>query len=425
MARDVFISHSAHDKSVAEEICQALESSELTCWIAPRDLRPSRAFSAEITRAIQRCRAMVVIVSNHANSSPQVLSEVELAVNCEVPIVTFAIEQITEFGSLQYNLGGRTWIQSSIPPPSADIAELQVAVKNLMHQTDPSPPRNLSPSESLTARTGQVSARARSDFRKPLFLALIAIFVPTFVAYHLVESCLDKALSKFIPDSLTTALVLMALAIVATPYLAGQDVGPLKVPKVSETSARNLRIAGPILLITLLVILFVPLRFVLRQECNLIKNGSAEEGDVAWNAAMWTEGADGHLEIAVDYARRGSRSFKIWAPQPHHLRWVQRLRLEAHANYLLTAWVRTQDVAHSAQGEAADRGANIAIQFISPPQNPIHSEPLFYTNDWRQASVRFSTDEAIDIEVQLQLGAYSSTTTGTVWFDDVRLNRTW
>lgn len=34
MARDVFISHSAHDKAVADAICAALEEAAIRCWVA-------------------------------------------------------------------------------------------------------------------------------------------------------------------------------------------------------------------------------------------------------------------------------------------------------------------------------------------------------------------------------------------------------
>jgi hypothetical protein len=63
MARDVFISHSAQDKKVAETICGALEQGGIQCWVAPRDLRPGRSFPGEITRAIQQSKVILMIFS--------------------------------------------------------------------------------------------------------------------------------------------------------------------------------------------------------------------------------------------------------------------------------------------------------------------------------------------------------------------------
>src|SRR2546421_5205266 len=80
MPRDVFISHSAQDKKVAETICGALEQGGIQCWVAPRDVRPGRSFPGEITRAIQQNKVLLMIFSRHSNSSEQVLREVQLAV---------------------------------------------------------------------------------------------------------------------------------------------------------------------------------------------------------------------------------------------------------------------------------------------------------------------------------------------------------
>ena len=77
MPRDVFISHSAQDKKVAETICAALEESGIQCWVAPRDVRPGKSFPGEITRAIQQSKVMLLIFSTHSNSSEQVLREVQ------------------------------------------------------------------------------------------------------------------------------------------------------------------------------------------------------------------------------------------------------------------------------------------------------------------------------------------------------------
>ena len=40
MAHDVFLSHSARDRSYADAIRAKLESRGIRCWIAPRDIRP-------------------------------------------------------------------------------------------------------------------------------------------------------------------------------------------------------------------------------------------------------------------------------------------------------------------------------------------------------------------------------------------------
>jgi hypothetical protein len=135
MARDVFISHSAQDKSVAEEVCAALEKSGVTCWVAPRDVRPGRSFPGEITRAIQQSKVMVLVFSGHSNSSEQVLREVQLAVEAHLPIVRFRIEDVTLTDDLRYYLSAPHWLDALTAPLSKHIARLEVAVKELLDQS--------------------------------------------------------------------------------------------------------------------------------------------------------------------------------------------------------------------------------------------------------------------------------------------------
>jgi hypothetical protein len=89
----------------------------------------------------------------------------------------------------------------------------------------------------------------------------------------------------------------------------------------------------------------------------------------------------------------------------------------------LTAWVRTKDVEHSSEG--ADCGANVGVQFTTPQlQYPAQSGAVFGNTDgWQQVSVTFDTDDRKSADVLLQLGCYSGTTTGTVYFDDLQLER--
>jgi hypothetical protein len=143
MARDVFISHSAHDKAVANAICEALEAAAIQCWVAPRDVRPGRSFPGEITRAIRQSKVMVLIFSGHSNSSEQVLREVQLAVDCHLPIIRFRIEDVVLTDDLQYFLSTPHWLDALAPPLSAHITRLERAVRELLGQSTEDPGRNV------------------------------------------------------------------------------------------------------------------------------------------------------------------------------------------------------------------------------------------------------------------------------------------
>lgn len=135
MARDVFISHSAQDKNIAETICRALEHDGINCWVAPRDVRPGKSFPGEITRAIQRTKVLLLIFSRHSNSSEQVLREVQLAVDSHVPIIRLRLEDIPLSDDLRYYLSTPHWLDALSHPLSKHIPPLVAAIKELLGPT--------------------------------------------------------------------------------------------------------------------------------------------------------------------------------------------------------------------------------------------------------------------------------------------------
>ena len=52
MEHEVFISYSSSDKTIADAICHTLEQHEISCWIAPRDVRPGIPYAREIILVI-------------------------------------------------------------------------------------------------------------------------------------------------------------------------------------------------------------------------------------------------------------------------------------------------------------------------------------------------------------------------------------
>ena len=135
MAHDVFISHSAQNREVADAICAALEKTGIRCWVAPRDVRPGRSFPGEITRAIQQSKVMVLVFSSHSNNSEQVLREVQLATDSRLVIIRFRIEDVALTDDLRYFLSTPHWLDALTPPLSKHIARLQLAIKELLDQS--------------------------------------------------------------------------------------------------------------------------------------------------------------------------------------------------------------------------------------------------------------------------------------------------
>jgi len=134
MAHDVFRSHSAQNREVADTVCTALEKAAIRCWVAPRDVRPGRSFPGEITRAIQQSKVMLLIFSSHSNNSEQVLREVQLATDSRLPIIRFRIEDVALTDDLRYFLSTPHWLDALTPPLSKHIERLEAAIKELLGQ---------------------------------------------------------------------------------------------------------------------------------------------------------------------------------------------------------------------------------------------------------------------------------------------------
>ena len=122
----------AQDKKVAETICGAMEQQGILCWVAPRDVRPGKSFPGEITRAIQQSKVMLMIFSRHSNTSEQVLREVQLAVDCRVPIIRLRIEDIPLSDDLRYYLSTPHWLDALSHPLSKHIPPLTAAIRELL-----------------------------------------------------------------------------------------------------------------------------------------------------------------------------------------------------------------------------------------------------------------------------------------------------
>jgi hypothetical protein len=136
MAHDVFISHSSRDKPVSDAVCAALERAGIRCWVAPRDVQPGRSFAGEITRAIQQSKAMVMIFSANSNTSEQVLREVQLAVDSQLHILQFRIEEVLLNDDLKYYLSTPHWLDALTPPLENHLARLSASMKTLLGKPD-------------------------------------------------------------------------------------------------------------------------------------------------------------------------------------------------------------------------------------------------------------------------------------------------
>jgi ABC-type amino acid transport substrate-binding protein len=136
MEHDVFISYCSENKSVADAVCAGLESDNVRCWIAPRDVPPGANWGRSIVHAITTSKIMVVIFSGHTNKSRHVVNEIERAVSHEVTIIPFRIEDVKPSEDLELFISSCHWLDALTPPLEAKIGELGRAVQRALGQTE-------------------------------------------------------------------------------------------------------------------------------------------------------------------------------------------------------------------------------------------------------------------------------------------------
>lgn len=143
MERDVFISYSYEDKTIADAVCANLESNGIRCWIAPRDIFPGSDWAQSIIDAIKSSKLMVLIFSKNANGSNQVTKELNLAVSHNLVVVPFKVDDSVPSGSMEYFLADMHWLDSIDGDMQSQINKLIEVVKSVLQlkfQAEPSTP---------------------------------------------------------------------------------------------------------------------------------------------------------------------------------------------------------------------------------------------------------------------------------------------
>ena len=128
----VFICYAHPDAGYADSICQTLEATGIRCWMAPRDISPSKDWAEEIIDAISAAAIMVFVFSSHSNSSPQVRREVERAVNKGVRILPLRVEDVPLSKSLEYFVSTPHWLDAVTPPFEAHLDKLRECVQGVL-----------------------------------------------------------------------------------------------------------------------------------------------------------------------------------------------------------------------------------------------------------------------------------------------------
>lgn len=134
MSKDVFISYSTPNKYVAEKVVSYFEARGVSCYIAPRDVDPGVSYASNLTRAIETCKAVVLIASSAINNSEHVLNEIDIIVSAKKFFVPFFIEDFAMNNDFRYYLGRHQRIIAH-DEPEAHFGTLFEAIGEVLPKT--------------------------------------------------------------------------------------------------------------------------------------------------------------------------------------------------------------------------------------------------------------------------------------------------
>ncbi len=140
MGKLVFISHSSKDKAVAFELCNRLEKFGISCWIAPRDVRPGGLYGTEIIDGIKQCSVFLLVLTSDANQSDAVTREVERAFSYQKTIIPLRIREVMPGKKLEFFVSSAQWVDAFQSPISDRVEYIASVVRCAETGEPPNPP---------------------------------------------------------------------------------------------------------------------------------------------------------------------------------------------------------------------------------------------------------------------------------------------
>ncbi len=134
-------------------------------------------------------------------------------------------------------------------------------------------------------------------------------------------------------------------------------------------------------------------------------NGTAPAG---WRRQRF----QGQAEFSIDAtSHTGERSARIVAREPADVAWAAIVVVRPYSKYRLSAWIKTADVQ-----AGTGKGALLNIHNMQGVQ----TAAIAGTSNWTPVDVTFDTGGSDAVQVNCLLGGWGRST-GTAWFDDVKL----
>jgi isopentenyldiphosphate isomerase len=126
---DIFISYSANEKKMAEDICAKLETDGIPSWMAPRNIVAGSNWPASVAQAVMNAKLVVLLLSESANQSEFVAREVALAASNHQVIIPFMTDDVIPSDLMKFYLAVSQWLDARGKPLEEAMHELVLAAK--------------------------------------------------------------------------------------------------------------------------------------------------------------------------------------------------------------------------------------------------------------------------------------------------------
>ncbi len=142
---DVFISHCEKDKEVSIALATALEEALYSTWYYERDSIPGVSYLQQIIDAVEKCRALLLVISVQSMASEQVDMEVVLAHEGAKPIYAVLLglehhEFRSKRGTWAAMLRGNVSVPVTLPEVPSVAGRLVEGLKRRGIETTPRKP---------------------------------------------------------------------------------------------------------------------------------------------------------------------------------------------------------------------------------------------------------------------------------------------
>lgn len=100
----IFISYSSKDADFVTKLVRDLEKQDVRCWMSSRDIEPGADYQGAIVSAMERSAAVLLVFSENANASKEIIKELALASQKNRTVIPARIMDIVPKGAFEYQI---------------------------------------------------------------------------------------------------------------------------------------------------------------------------------------------------------------------------------------------------------------------------------------------------------------------------------